>query len=64
METQEVLRVIFTLIPPSFCQREPEIQIQLHMSGSFPLGRRDKRESMYAEHAIKAYFHRNFIGTV
>lgn len=64
METQKVLRVIIILIPLSFCRHELEIQTQVHTSDLFPLGRGDKKERMYAESTVKAYFHSNFTGTV
>lgn len=63
METQWVLGVIFGL-PLSFCWHETEIQTQVYISGLFSLGREVKKEIMYAEPTVEAYFHRNITRTV
>lgn len=59
METMEVLGMNCGLLPLSFCWHETEIQTQVYISGLFSLGREVKKEILYADPTVKAYFHRN-----
>lgn len=64
METLKVSGVNFGLLPLSFCWHETEIQTQVYVSGLFSLRREVKKEILYAESTVKAYFHRNITETV